>query len=138
MSDKSFLTKPAALYRHFNADGELLYAGISVSSLVRLTKHRNTSEWFGEIAVVKIEHFPSRKEALIAEARAVREEKPKHNLSKTGVNKKLMKNWPFGDSWVKGSVWCNAIGEWIEPIDIPKLLPALIAERIRDGYVSQS
>lgn len=138
MSDKSFLTKPAALYRHFNADGELLYAGISVSSLVRLTKHRNTSEWFGEIAVVKIEHFPSRKEALIAEAKAVREEKPKHNLSKTGVNKKLMKNWPFGDSWVKGSVWCNAIGEWIEPQNTPQIIHALIAERLTNVDVPES
>lgn len=138
MSAKEFLAKPAALYRHFNADGELLYAGISVSSLVRLTKHRNTADWFGEIAVVKIEHFPSRKEALVAEAKAIREEKPKHNVSKTGVNKKKLKNWPFGDSWVKGSVWCNAISEWIEPNDVPALLHALIAERLGNGYVPKS
>lgn len=113
--DREFLAKPAALYRHFNIDGELLYVGISVSSLVRLTKHRNESSWFGEIAVVKIEHFPSRPAALRAEAKAIREERPKHNLSKTGINKKRLKNWPFGDSWVKGSIWCNPLGKWIEP-----------------------
>jgi predicted GIY-YIG superfamily endonuclease len=114
MIHKEFLAKPAALYRHFNVDGELLYVGISVSSLVRLTKHRHASSWFSEIAVVKIEHFPNRPDALKAEAKAIREERPRHNLSKTGISRTSLKNWPFGESWVKGSIWCHPLMKWIE------------------------
>lgn len=115
-SQVSAMSKPAALYRHFNADGELLYIGISVSSLVRLTKHRNASPWFHEIAVVKIEHFPTRAAALHAEGLAIQSEKPLYNLGKTGENRRLLKNWPFGNSWVKGSTWCQLLGAWIEPV----------------------
>ena len=49
-----------ALYRHFTADGTLLYVGISLSALNRLGQHRQNAEWFDKIARVEIEHFPTR------------------------------------------------------------------------------
>ena len=68
------------LYRHFNADGALLYVGISVNALSRLGEHRQSSEWYKQIVKVTLEHFPSRKEAEEAETKAIKSEKPKFNV----------------------------------------------------------
>jgi GIY-YIG catalytic domain-containing protein len=81
MRIKSFESEPNQIYRHFNAEGELLYVGISLSAIVRLAGHRNKSEWFDKIARVEIENLPNRSAALKAELLAIKTEKPKHNLS---------------------------------------------------------
>lgn len=73
------------LYRHFSADGELLYVGISLSAVVRLAGHRNTSHWFRQIASVTVEKFATRQEAERAERLAIEREKPRHNLARVNV-----------------------------------------------------
>jgi predicted GIY-YIG superfamily endonuclease len=70
------------LYRHFNKDGVLLYVGISLSALNRLGQHSDHSHWFGAISRVEIENFPTRESALEAEALAIHDEKPLHNIMK--------------------------------------------------------
>lgn len=67
------------LYRHFNADGELLYVGISMTVLIRTRSHSYNSTWFNEVRRIEIEPFPSLVSALEAERSAIRDEKPKHN-----------------------------------------------------------
>lgn len=67
-----------ALYRHFSADGNLLYAGISLSPLYRLSQH-GASKWFHDIAHVSIEWFDDRDAALKAERLAIASERPLHN-----------------------------------------------------------
>jgi hypothetical protein len=74
---------PCCLYRHFDKDDNLLYVGISLSALHRLSGHKKESRWFGLIGRIQIEHFPSRKAALAAEARAIRREKPAYNIRGT-------------------------------------------------------
>ena len=69
-----------ALYRHFDGGGALLYVGISLRPFTRTKEHTVLSGWADQIANVRIEYFPTRKEALEAEARAVREENPTHNI----------------------------------------------------------
>lgn len=68
------------LYRHFSADGTLLYVGISMSALIRLSQHKVHSAWFDNIRSVTIELFDSRKDGLEAERRAIETELPKHNI----------------------------------------------------------
>jgi hypothetical protein len=68
-----------SLYRHFDADGRLLYVGVALSATYRLSQHRLDSHWFHSIARVDLEHHRSRAHALYAEAIAIREEKPLHN-----------------------------------------------------------
>lgn len=68
------------LYRHFAADGALLYVGISLSAVHRLSGHKDHSHWFGDITRVEIQSFESRAAALAAERVAVKEEKPRHNI----------------------------------------------------------
>ncbi len=72
-----------ALYRHFNADGALLYVGISASLLARQASHMLRSHWSRHIATITIERFQTREAALEAEAAAIVAEKPRHN--KAGV-----------------------------------------------------
>lgn len=69
-----------ALYRHFDAEGTLLYVGISMRPFTRTKEHVTLSGWADQIANIRIEYFPTRKEAMEAEARAVVDENPVHNI----------------------------------------------------------
>lgn len=72
---------PTQLYRHFDVDGVLLYVGISLNALLRLAQHQAASAWFLEITRVEIELFADRSAALEAEKRAIRDERPKYNIT---------------------------------------------------------
>lgn len=74
-----------ALYRHFNAAGELLYVGISLSAVQRLSQHKQTAAWFAQIARVDIEWHPSRQAAEEAEKAAIRKENPRFNSVRYGA-----------------------------------------------------
>lgn len=75
------------LYRHYDKKGVLLYAGISLSVVNRLSQHKNGSAWFRDIAKVEIESCATREEALEKERRAIIEEKPKHNKTKAACTR---------------------------------------------------
>jgi predicted GIY-YIG superfamily endonuclease len=68
------------LYRHFDEAGSLLYVGISLSAVNRLSRHSHGSRWFSEIARVEIEKFGTREAAHEAETEAIRRERPKYNV----------------------------------------------------------
>lgn len=68
------------LYRHWNVDDQLLYVGISGTSLKRFVQHNSTSEWASQVVKITIERFPTRLEAQIAEVEAILAEKPLHNV----------------------------------------------------------
>jgi predicted GIY-YIG superfamily endonuclease len=70
------------LYRHFDKEGQLLYIGISLSTIKRLSQHAAGSIWFDQIAKVTIEHFETREEVLKAEHVAISTENPLHNINK--------------------------------------------------------
>jgi excinuclease UvrABC nuclease subunit len=67
------------LYRHFDADGNLLYVGISLSALTRLYAHGKAA-WYNDIKNVTIENYPTKRMALDAEKNAIKTEKPIHNI----------------------------------------------------------
>ena len=79
MSEKTTTTY---LYRHFDAEGKLLYVGISLQAINRLAQHRDNAHWFSNIRDVKIEVFESRQDALAAERKAILEENPSHNIQR--------------------------------------------------------
>ena len=68
------------LYRYFAESGELLYVGISKTFANRAQQHNQGSSWFQESVPVTLEHFSSRKEALAAEAKAIKNEQPVYNI----------------------------------------------------------
>jgi hypothetical protein len=67
------------LYRHFDADGELLYIGVSLSAVERLSAHNRTARWADKITRVEIERFPTRQAVLAAEEYAIKAERPIYN-----------------------------------------------------------
>lgn len=76
-----------ALYRHYNAEGKLLYVGISLNHLARLTQHRSSAHWYEEIVQVTIEWFATRDEAENAEQVAIIGENPLHNEKRPDADK---------------------------------------------------
>ncbi|WP_445520478.1 GIY-YIG nuclease family protein [Streptomyces sp. NEAU-174] len=83
VSDDSVRT---ALYRIRNADGELLYVGISAKPPQRWGQHAADKDWWPEVAGLSIEWFDSKTEALAMEARAIRTERPRHNIQHNGTD----------------------------------------------------
>lgn len=72
-----------ALYRHYDADGVLLYVGISRSVTARLAQHAD-SPWDHLIARVEVERFATREEAEEAEREAIKNERPIYNRTHNG------------------------------------------------------
>lgn len=72
-----------ALYRWHDADGRLLYVGITANPGERLQHHERTQSWFAEAVRSTVEWFETRIEAEAAEVVAVRQEKPLHNVRLT-------------------------------------------------------
>lgn len=67
------------LYRYFDADDVLLYVGISLTSVRRMSEHRSKSYWYSKAVKITIERFETRIAAFDAEATAILREKPLHN-----------------------------------------------------------
>ena len=78
-----------ALYRHFDVEGRLLYVGISLNAVARLAQHRETAHWFGQIARIEVEWHESRMLAEAAERKAIKAERPAHNLAHAGMSESL-------------------------------------------------
>lgn len=68
------------LYRHFDADDNLLYVGVSISILNRIRGHRSNSHWFDRIAKITIQNFNTKEEMYEAEKYAILNEKPLCNV----------------------------------------------------------
>lgn len=69
------------LYRFFDADGELLYVGITCDPGSRFKQHRRGKSWWHEIARIELEQFSSRVELEQAEREAIPKENPKYNIN---------------------------------------------------------
>lgn len=87
MTTDATLTGETKLYRHFDATGQLLYVGISLSAIHRLQQHKRTAHWASQIANVTIEPHPTRAAALAAEREAIRQENPAHNVQRHAARK---------------------------------------------------
>lgn len=66
------------LYRHFDADGSLLYVGMSLDVMNRTRSHA-LSAWWNDVATITIERFETKEQAAAAELHAIRTERPLHN-----------------------------------------------------------
>jgi predicted GIY-YIG superfamily endonuclease len=75
------------LYRMFDADGRLLYVGISSRMPRRMADHNKFSRWFCNVAQIKLEKFGTRELVVQAEANAIKAEKPKYNVHHKAIEK---------------------------------------------------
>jgi len=81
--------KPCELYRHFDKEGRLLYAGISYRSAERVKGHKHSSHWFDRVTRIEIERFATRAAALEEEKKVIQFEQPIFNVwtdKRRGIN----------------------------------------------------
>lgn len=69
-----------ALYRLYNAAGDLLYVGISLTAAERMGGHRSVQRWWGQVASVQLEPHRTRDAAHAAEIEAIKTEHPRYNI----------------------------------------------------------
>lgn len=67
------------LYRHYDADGALLYVGMTHDFHQRQKQHRLAAAWFHAVARITAERHESERAVLNAEYLAIINEKPLHN-----------------------------------------------------------
>ncbi|WP_371646451.1 GIY-YIG nuclease family protein [Streptomyces mirabilis] len=72
--------EPTALYRLYDAGGDLLYIGITDCPERRFKQHRNTKPWWPKVSRKTTEWHPTRRRALAEEAAAVVAETPVYNV----------------------------------------------------------
>ncbi len=72
----------AAVYQFINAADEVIYVGVSINPINRLTGHMTMSQstWWSEVASSRIEFFTSELAARREERRLIAELRPKHNI----------------------------------------------------------
>jgi predicted GIY-YIG superfamily endonuclease len=72
---------PTALYRFFDADGKLLYVGVTGDLRTRFAQHASVKSWWSDVARKTVAWHATRARALAAEAEAIAAEEPEHNIA---------------------------------------------------------
>ena len=68
------------LYRFFDAEGVLLYVGITYDVSMRFSTHSVERWWWGQWAYSTVVRYHSRAALEAAERKAIKSEKPLHNV----------------------------------------------------------
>lgn len=68
------------LYRMFDADGDLLYIGITNNPPERFRAHSGGKDWWPQVSNITVETFSSREELESAEWAAIGAESPRYNV----------------------------------------------------------
>ncbi len=77
---KPLVADPTTVYRFFGPRKRLLYVGVTRRGYHRIHQHSRDKEWWQDVRTATFEHFPTRQEALWAEAEAIWSENPIHNV----------------------------------------------------------
>jgi predicted GIY-YIG superfamily endonuclease len=72
--------RPTAVYRLYDATGQLLYLGITWNLEARWTSHRQKKHWWPQVVRREVVWCVDRRAALAAEWTAITGEKPLHNI----------------------------------------------------------
>jgi hypothetical protein len=72
-------TEEHLLYRFFDAEGVLLYVGLTYDLVQRFSQHSVERWWWGQWATVTATRYVSRAELEAAERKAIKSEKPLYN-----------------------------------------------------------
>jgi predicted GIY-YIG superfamily endonuclease len=71
--------RPATVYRAYDAEGNLLYIGMTTQNVGRMTQHARDSGWWPRTVRLELEHLPSREEALRRERQLINALRPEAN-----------------------------------------------------------
>lgn len=82
------------LYRFYDANGVLLYIGISRTMMVRLSRHQYENPFMDQVATITLQRgFQTRAELEAAEKWAIEDEQPLHNVVWSWSPEQRMKQW---------------------------------------------
>lgn len=71
---------PVSVYRSYDVDEYLIYVGITSRGYARSNEHAATSAWWPHVALQRIDHYASRREAEAVEAALIRAYRPPYNV----------------------------------------------------------
>ncbi|WP_094359955.1 GIY-YIG nuclease family protein [Mycobacterium marinum] len=69
------------LYRFYSITGQLLYIGITMNAPARFNQHKAEKSWWHEVAGISMEVHETRSDVEKAERRAIKVERPLHNIA---------------------------------------------------------
>lgn len=97
MSKLSTVTEDqaTAVYRFFDADGALLYVGLTCNPGKRWEQHSAEKLWWSDVAEVTVEQHPNRAAADHAETVAIQAENPRYNIRKRGTKGRRRRPIPY-------------------------------------------
>lgn len=78
---------PCAVYRIYDASGELVYIGMGHEPDARVSAHRADKPWREHIATYEVTWHPNRADAFAAEAKLVKAERPRYNVVHTPTHR---------------------------------------------------
>jgi predicted GIY-YIG superfamily endonuclease len=87
------------LYRFFDADGSLLYVGITDTWYQRFHEHERKSGWFSKVASCTFESHETREKVMAAELIAIRSENPEFNQLHNPAYESRMDHFAKLKSW---------------------------------------
>lgn len=110
-----------ALYRFYDAQGELLYVGITNDPWRRWRQHVQEKPWYPQVKHQSVTWYDSKSAASKAETRAIRAERPEFNIAGA---LKPPKPFPFGRELaviaaaccVLIPVVCQFGARWVPPL----------------------
>lgn len=82
----------AFLYRMYSEADDLLYVGSAIRP-GRISEHAYKG-WWADVTRIDVEHFDDVADALAAEVRAIKAEKPFHNIGHRGQRRRTVKASP--------------------------------------------
>lgn len=99
---------PVALYRMYDAAGDLLYVGQSHDPCTRLLHHRCLAEWALQVARIDVEWHPNKAIAIAAETAAIAADWPKHNIAH---NRRVKRTYPRQNAGPILAAWLEKNGK---------------------------
>jgi predicted GIY-YIG superfamily endonuclease len=134
---------PHALYRFYDADGVLLYVGITADPGVRFKKHRHDKEWWTQVATIRIQKLPTRAAVLAAEKKAISDERPLWNIAHNNAAAAVRN--PRGNVYDEhgrliacaGSHWCALAAKHPQLVAVEQYIKAVGDQYIGDYEWSQ-
>ncbi len=79
--DRSEVNIPTSVYKLYDADGRLLYVGVTRHGYRRLNQHAKEKPWWSEVVKAEFEHLPDTRSAFAREAVLIRTASPAYNIA---------------------------------------------------------
>lgn len=110
------------LYRLYDADGALLYIGITERGYDRFAAHRTKQAWWSEVAQHTIQAYATRADVEIAERHAIYREKPRYNIAHNSTGRRLYGTEPIpaSEPLTREAYTAEALGRLLNAWDEPK------------------